>query len=126
MNRTLMRPSVPGGKEAPRHRFRRVQGSSPGQSRKARTVGVRPRPCPRPDGGPSMNRVASTCLISCLFLAGAGAPAQDGGLAVRIETKEEGLHRISGEMLKSYVQLDRVNPERLSITHDGQAVPIEV
>jgi Peptidase family C25 len=73
-----------------------------------------------------MNRVSYACLLSCLWFAAIPSPGQDAGLAVRIETSQEGLHRIPGEYLKAYFALDRIDPERLSMTHDGQSVPIEV
>jgi hypothetical protein len=69
-----------------------------------------------------MNRLASACLV---LLAGASCAAQEG-LAIRIETSQEGLHRIAGEAIRAYVQLDRIVPERLALTHDGDPVPIEI
>jgi hypothetical protein len=73
-----------------------------------------------------MKRVVFACLISCLSLILRQAPGQGDGLAVRIETSQEGLHRVPGELIKAHFPLDRIDPERLSLTHDGQPVPIEV
>jgi hypothetical protein len=73
-----------------------------------------------------MNRIVFASWIVA-FVASVACPglSQDA-LAVRIETSEEGLYRISGERLKAFFPLEKINPERLSMTHGGQPVPIEV
>jgi hypothetical protein len=73
-----------------------------------------------------MKRTAFAGLIVFLTLAAPRAAAQEGGLAIRIETSQEGVHRIPGEMLRAHFPLDRIDPEKLALTHDGQSVPIEV
>src|SRR5436190_7302472 len=73
-----------------------------------------------------MNRLVFTALILTLAWAIPGSAAAQEGLAVRIETSQEGLHRITGDRIKAIYSLDQINPERLSLSHDGQPVPIEV
>ena len=73
-----------------------------------------------------MKRLVSACVSSVLLCVAAPSPGQDAGLAVRIETTQEGMHRIPGEMLKAHFPLDRIDPEKLALTHDGQPVAIEI
>ena len=73
-----------------------------------------------------MKRLAFACVLSVLSWLAALSPGQDAGLSIRIETSQEGMHRIPGEMLKAHFPLDRIDPEKLALTHDGQPVAIEI